>query len=216
MRIVAITRYFPSLEHPYRGRSAYETFRRLRGVDLHVVSVHAKYPSWLLPRTFPYEVTAQSHPPSDMRNARYIEYLALPAITRPFNGLSIARKIRPQVAALRPDLILSYIIYPDGFAAVKIGRELGIPVVVKDIGSDLNRIPDRITRHLTRWTLKNATYVLTVSGDLREKSIRLGSEPCRTIVIQNGCDTTIFYPADRRIARAELGLPADCRLALFV
>jgi teichuronic acid biosynthesis glycosyltransferase TuaC len=169
-----------------------------------------------LPRTFPYEVTAESHAPSDMPNARYIEYPALPVISRPFNGLSIAQKIKRQVAALRPDLILSYIIYPDGFAAVKIGRELGIPVLVKAIGSDLNRIPDPITRQLIRWTLKNATYVLTVSGDLREKAISLGSKPRRTIAARNGCDTTIFYPADRRIARTELGLPIDCRLALFV
>jgi glycosyltransferase involved in cell wall biosynthesis len=151
-----------------------------------------------------------------MCNARYIEYPALPAITRPFNGFSIAQRIRRQVAALRPDLILSYIVYPDGFAAVKIGRDLGIPVVVKAIGSDLNRISGRITQYLKRWTLENATHVLTVSGALRERAIKLGSEPRRTTAIHNGCDATCFYPADRRIARAELGLPADCQLALFV
>jgi hypothetical protein len=35
----------------------------------------------------------------------------------------------------------SHFVYPDGFAAVRLGRELGLPVVVSARGTDINRYP---------------------------------------------------------------------------
>lgn len=216
MKVAVITRYFPSSKYPHRGRSAYETIRRMHDVDLHVLSAHPKYPSWLTPKSFPYEPVADCRPPADVPQAQYLEFPALPAISRPFNGFAMARVLRDHVAALRPDLILSYVTYPDCFAALRVGRMFGIPVIGKANGSDLNRIPDSLTERLTRWTLKNLDYVLTVSEALREKAISLGADPKRTRAILNGCDSTIFSPEDKVAARAELDIDHDCQLVLYV
>jgi glycosyltransferase involved in cell wall biosynthesis len=115
----------------------------------------------------------------------------------------------------KPDVILNYYVYPEGYAAVSAGRRLGVPVVLGAIGSDLNRIPDPVSGWLTRKTLRQASFVLTVSRHLREQAIRLGASPDRTRAVWNGCDTSVFHLSDRRAARAELGLDPECTLIVF-
>ena len=59
---------------------------------------------------------------------------------------------------------------PDGYAALKIGKALSVPVVAMSIGSDINRIGDPISAMHTRTVLREADFLLTVSDDLRQKS----------------------------------------------
>src|SRR6185295_8624778 len=105
--------------------------------------------------------------------------------------------------------ILSYVIYPDGYAAVRIGHELGVPVVTTAIGSDLNRISGRLVAHHTRQALREATRTTTVSADLLVTARRLGADPARSTAITNGCDTSVFHPRDRQQARAVLQLAPE-------
>src|SRR5207253_2909814 len=126
-----------------------------------------------------------------------------------------ARYLSPHVAAFKPDLILNYGVYPEGGAAIGLGKALGIPVVLGAIGSDLNRIPDPATKWLTRRALRQASYVFAVSKQLRYQAIGLGASPDRTLVIQNGCDTSLFRLADRDAARAELKVDPQPSLVLF-
>jgi teichuronic acid biosynthesis glycosyltransferase TuaC len=58
--------------------------------------------------------------------------------------------------------------------------------------------------------------VLTVSEDLRSAAISQGASPERVRTIPNGCDRTIFYPRDRSVCRAKLGINSEARLVLFV
>jgi glycosyltransferase involved in cell wall biosynthesis len=84
------------------------------------------------------------------------------------------------------------------------------------IGSDINRIPDRISAFLTRKALREASFVLTVSEHLRDQAVRLGASTERTRAIRNGCDTSVFRLADRAAARAGLGLKAESEIVVFV
>src|SRR5258706_2685640 len=214
MRLAVVTSYFPIREQPQRGHSAYQTLRAMRGVDIEVFCPMLTYHSWFEPRSFPYFRTDLSYSPPDLR-AHYIDYPALPFLSRPVNGLNSARRLMPHLKRFKPDVILNYNVYPDGYAAVSAGRTLGVPVVLGAIGSDLNRIPDLASRWLTRKTLQLASFVLTVSRHLRDQAIQLGASPDRTRVVWNGCDTSIFHLSDRQAARAQLGLEPDSNLIVF-
>jgi teichuronic acid biosynthesis glycosyltransferase TuaC len=184
-------------------------------MDIQVFCTQGAYPSFLRPRNFSYVPADPTFSPPDVP-AQYIEYPALPVVSRPFNGLVYARYVLPHLRRFQPDLILSYYVYPDGYAALSAGRRLGVPVILGAIGSDINRMPDRISAFLTRKALRGADFVLAVSEHLRQQAIRLGASPERSRTVRNGCDTSVFHLADRAEARAELGLDEQADIAVFV
>jgi teichuronic acid biosynthesis glycosyltransferase TuaC len=215
-RLAVVSSYFPIRAEPHRGHSAYQTLRRMTSrMEIEVFCPLAVYPSFLRPRNFSYIRADPGYSPPDVR-ARYIEYPALPLVSRPWNGAVCARYVLPHLERFKPDLILSYYVYPDGYAAVSCGKRLGVPVIVGAIGSDINRIPDRISTFLTSKALREASFVLTVSEHLRDEAVRLGASPERTRAVRNGCDTSEFRLADRAQARNRLGLDAESEVAVFV
>ena len=98
----------------------------------------------------------------------YIPYPTLPLVGRPLNGWVASRSLLPKVGLFRPDIILNYTVYPDGYAALLVGQALKVPVVVTAIGSDLNRISDALVRVLTKKTVRESDAAITVSRDLKE------------------------------------------------
>lgn len=217
-RIAVVTPYFPMREQPYRGHSTYQTLRELRYLaEIEVYCPVASYPrmQWLQPRSYHFVPPDPAYSPPGMRTV-YFEYPALPVLSRPFNGQTCARQLLPYLNKSRPDLILNYWLYPEGYAAVKVGKTLGIPTIVSAVGSDLRRIPDPVTLRLTRATLREAAFVITVSEELRRQALGLGVEPQRARAILNGCDASIFHLRDRVSTRCNLGFPQDAELVLFV
>jgi glycosyltransferase involved in cell wall biosynthesis len=75
---------------------------------------------------------------------------------------------------------------------------------------------DPISAALTRKTLREADFVTTVSHDLCTTARRLGSPPGSTRTKLNGCDTSTFYPRDRREAREQLGLDQNKKIIVYV
>ena len=215
-RIAVVSSYFPTREQPYRGHTAYQTLRQLRKfAEIEVFAPFAVYPRWLTPRNFPYYRPDVSYCPPDMA-AHYFEYPAVPGLSRFLNGLVCSRYLLPYLERAKPDLILNYCLYPDGYAAVKVGKILNVPVILGAIGSDLCRIPDRATRRLTQKALRGAAAVITVSAELRQRAIRLGAAPERVTTLLNGCDSSIFRLGDRAAARTGLGLEAGDEVILYV
>ena len=215
-RLAVVTSYFPIRAQPYRGHSAYQTLRRMTSsMDIRVFCPFAAYPAFLRPRNFSYVRVDPSYSPSDVA-AEYFEYPALPLVSRPFNGLVCAHSVLPYLETFQPDLILSYYVYPEGYAAISAGKRLGVPVILGAIGSDINRIPDSISAFLARKALREASFVLTVSEHLREQAIRLGASLERSRAVRNGCDTSVFRIADRSAARTALGIDAESEVVVFV
>jgi glycosyltransferase involved in cell wall biosynthesis len=120
-----------------------------------------------------------------------------------------------RVREYKPDIILNYIVYPDGDAALRIARALKVPLVVTAIGTDLNVIPP-LCEGLTRRVLREADFTVTVSGDLLKTARRLGAPEERSCAVLNGCDTGIFYPRDRAAARAALNIASDEEAIVYV
>lgn len=216
MRITVITPLFPTADQPFRGLPIYQTLLELKELaTVNVICPVAKYPRMLQRKSY-----VTSTPPADFQpgglHTAYVEYPLLPLVTRGLNGFTAAKRIMAATSETKPDLILSYWLYPEGFASIMVGSRLKVPVIVGSRGSDLLRIPGAVTRYFTRETLRRADYVLTVSKDLHRQAIELGADPSRLRSILNGCDVQIFRPADKNAARESLGLDADGKVIVFV
>ncbi len=217
-RIAIVTPSFPTQAEPYRGIYNYRSTLALqKWAEVEVFCLLAAYPRWSLlrPRSRSY-LRSQGLAPTPGVRAHYIDYAALPLLSRPFNAAVCARILRRRLEISRPDLILAYWIHPEGLGAVRAGSALGIPAVVVALGSDLRLISDPFARRGVKEALRGASYVLTVSHELRDQAVALGAPAERVRAILNGCDATVFHPASRSAAREELGVAPDARLILFV
>lgn len=216
LRIAVVTPELPNREYPNRGRSVYQTLRHLSGyADLQALCPLPRYPARLRPQRFDYRKSDLAYSLPDLP-ACYFEYPAFPLVTRPVNGFMCAHYLEPRVGAFEADVILNFLLYPAGFAALTVGRKLGLPVVVGSIGSDLNAIPDAVSRWLTRKTLHGATRVITKSEQLRRRVIEMGVNASRIHVVMNGCNGDLFRVRDCQSARRELKLPSTAELIVFV
>lgn len=216
MRILVVTSQFPIAGEPNRGRPILQTVRALsRRAEVRVLSPVARYPRWARPRSYLFRAADPAHavPGCDVR---YLEYPALPALSRPFNGRLCARTLHAPLREFAPDLVLSYWLYPDAYGAMRAAQRAGVPLVVGARGSDL-RVRDAISRRLTRPVLHAAQRILVVSEDLGRVAVRdYGADPARIRAIPNGCDAAIFHPQPREAARSALGLDAAAELVVYV
>jgi teichuronic acid biosynthesis glycosyltransferase TuaC len=143
-------------------------------------------------------------------------------IPRTLHGLwapLYAASLAPIAARYRKkvDVILGTWAYPDGVAAVMLAKVLGIPAVVKLHGSDMNviaKLPG--PRRFLRTVLPRAEGVVAVSRALAAEARSLGVSDERISIVMNGVDGELFRPRDRKAARAELGLPQEPRIVLYV
>lgn len=216
MRLLIVTSQFPIAGEPNRGRPIHQTVRELSKLaDVRVLSPVARYPRWARPRSYLFRASDPAHTLPDC-DVRYVEYPALPLLTRPFNGWLCARTLHAPLREFAPDVVLSYWLYPDAFGAMHAARRAGLPLVVGARGSDL-RVRDAVSRRLTRPVLHAAERILVVSEDLGRVAARdYDADPARIRAIPNGCDATIFHPRDRNEARAALCIDADAELVVYV
>ena len=216
MRLLIVTSQFPIAGEPNRGRPIHQTVRELSKLaDVRVLSPVARYPRWARPRSYLFRASDPAHTLPDC-DVRYVEYPALPLLTRPFNGWLCARTLHAPLREFAPDVVLSYWLYPDAFGAMHAAQRAGLPLVVGARGSDL-RVRDAVSRRLTRPVLHAAGRILVVSEDLGRVAARdYDADPARIRAIPNGCDATIFHPRDRNEARAALGIDADAELVVYV
>jgi glycosyltransferase involved in cell wall biosynthesis len=135
----------------------------------------------------------------------------IPGVARFLNAafyvMSVASMVRAQVERFRPDIVLAPWVFPDGTAAVTLGQMVGVPVVVRAMGSDINQVahtPGRRTQ--VRWTLRHAARVVAVSRALGQAIADLGVPDERIAVVPTGIESALFYPRDRALARTTLGL----------
>ena len=116
---------------------------------------------------------------------------------------------------LQIDLIDAHYAYPDGVAAMWLGRALGIPVVITARGSDVTQLPDyALPRRQIRRALAQADALVAVSAALGERLMALGAPAGRVHVLRNGVDTALFRPADRDRARRDLGLAGPALISV--
>ncbi len=128
--------------------------------------------------------------------------------------LPLARRLHRET---KFDCIDAHFIYPDGFAAVLLGKSLGLPVIVSARGTDINVYPSfRFIRPMITWTLRQAAGAIAVSTELKNKMVALGVPQTGIQVISNGVDVERFRPLDARASRRQLGLSEEGRMIISV
>jgi glycosyltransferase involved in cell wall biosynthesis len=105
--------------------------------------------------------------------------------------------------------------YPDGWAAVRLAREAGLPVAIKVQGSDV-LLARGVRRRRTIDALKSADAVIGVSRNLAERVEAMGVASERIHTIYNGVDADLFHPSAKGPARERLRVTSGEPLILFV
>jgi teichuronic acid biosynthesis glycosyltransferase TuaC len=139
-------------------------------------------------------------------------YPLLPKLGMSIAPALLAQSMKPVIGRVIDegydfDLIDAHYFYPDGVAAVKLGRYFNKPVVVTARGSDITHIPQyRQPRKMIRWAAGHADGIVTVCEALRTELTRLGGDANRIVTLRNGVDLALFRPIDRDAARKSLSL----------
>jgi teichuronic acid biosynthesis glycosyltransferase TuaC len=116
----------------------------------------------------------------------------------------------------RLDIIDAHFAYPDGYAAVRLGRWLDVPVTVTLRGTENRHLRDPALAPLVSYTLTHANRVFSVAASLLDLAKQFGLSPEKATVIGNGVDSDRFYPVDQQEARAKLNLPSDGKVIVSV
>lgn len=179
-RVVAPVPWFPSA-HP--GFGHYAAYRRVPAREVrHGIEV--------------------SHP----------RYLTIPKLGMSCAPLLLARAARAEIGRIIDegydfDVIDAHYFYPDGVAAVMLGKYFNKPVTITARGTDINLIPRySLPRKMIRWAAGHAKGLITVCNALKDEMVELGVPAERITPLRNGVDLQRFQPADRAAARRALGL----------
>lgn len=114
--------------------------------------------------------------------------------------LPIVRTLIAQ--GLRVDIIDAHYFYPDGVAAVWLGKALNLPVVITARGSDITQLPNYAApRSMIKSAIAGAAALISVSAALRTCLLELGAPACGVTVLRNGVDTALFHPPANDTAR---------------
>lgn len=218
LRIALVTPILPVPYDKTRGRYIHETARalsRLARVRVFLPQVRYLRLPGLAPRSFLHGEVGEDYSLDGIDLESYT-YPGIPGVSRTTNGIVGAGALIPRLRTFRPDLVLAYWVYPDGYAALRSSRRLGVPCIVGARGSDIH-VRSGINAHLTRKVLAGADQVLTVSEAMRTAAIEtFGAHPAKVRTIVNGIDTAVFHPRDRGEMRAQLGVDPDARLVVYV
>ncbi len=223
IEIVTFSTLYPSASQPNHGVFVENRLRHLResGVVGARVLAPVPYFPFRSPKFGPPSAWARA-PAAETRHDIEVvhpRYLVLPKF-----GMSIApwllflgaiRALRRMRRARDFDLIDAHYFYPDGVAAIVLGRFLSKPVVITARGTDVNLIPRyRIPRFMIRNSARRAAGIIAVSQALKDAIVALGV-PARAItVLRNGVDLETFHPGGREAARAQLGLSGPVLLSV--
>jgi len=204
LSLLTFTTLYPNPAQPNHGVFVENRLRHLVATG-HATSVVLAPVPWL-------RVAA---PPQEQRHGLTIHhprFLTIPRLgmrVHPHTLLAAAaRTLRRLIdAGARFDAIDAHYFYPDGVAAVWLGRRFGLPVVITARGSDITQFPDYPgPRRLILQAAEAADAVITVSAGLRDALAALGADAGKITVLRNGVDLRAFAPQDREQARASFGL----------
>ncbi|BBE35318.1 glycosyltransferase [Sphingosinicella microcystinivorans] len=114
-----------------------------------------------------------------------------------------------------PDVIDCEFFWPDGPAAVRLGRSFGIPVSIKARGSDIRLWGAKpAARRLMVDAANAADGLLAVSESLKADMVAIGMPEEKIRVHRTGIELDRFHPVERSAAKASLGVSGPLLLAV--
>jgi glycosyltransferase involved in cell wall biosynthesis len=224
LRILTFSSLFPNSIDPAYGIFIYQRAAKLAerpGIELEIVSPVPYFPGWLKIRRWRKSAELPSQETIIDLTVHHPRYFLLPKVWMPLHALSMFVGCLPRILELHRrdpiDCIDAHFIYPDGMAAVLLGKYLKVPVVVSARGTDINVYPSfRFIRPMIRWTLQQADAIIAVSAALMQGMVALGIDPGKIHVIPNGVDVKRFSRLSSEQVRTQLNLPANSQILLSV
>lgn len=223
MRALIVTKLFPNaLEPAFAPFNRHQFAALAKLCDVEVLALIPWFPGARLLRRFSragHTLAVPAHEVIDGLPVFHPRVVYIPRIGHvaagPLYAASLLHHALPR--RRRFDVILGSFAYPDGFAAVALGRALSLPAVIKVHGTDINVLASmRSIRPNLRWALSRASAVVATSAPLAAASIAAGARPSRTTVVMNGIDTEAFRPRDRIECRKQLGYDDTSPWILYV
>ncbi|GAA0746814.1 glycosyltransferase family 4 protein [Sphingomonas sp. ABOLD] len=215
LRVLILSTLFPDAARPNFGIFVERQTRALAardGVEVRVVAPRG-LPPFPLDRHPRYAALADQPAREDWNGlaVHRPRFLNLPGTGGRFHAAMLARALRPALTDLRRafrfDVINGEFFFPDGPAAIALGKAFGVPVSIKARGSDIHQWTRRpaIARQIVR-AGQAADGLLSVSLALRDEMLALGMPAERTDCIVTGVDLARFAPRDRAAAKRALGI----------
>jgi teichuronic acid biosynthesis glycosyltransferase TuaC len=216
MKLLTFSTLFPNAEQPNHGLFVETRLRYLVGsgqVESRVVAPVPWFP-FQHPRFGHYAKLARV-PAREVRNGIEIthpRYVALPKVGMNIAPMLMANAVKPAIGRIIDggydfDAIDAHYFYPDGVAAVMLGKYFNKPVVVTARGTDINLLPRyRLPRKMILWAAYNAKGVITVCNYLKDEMVGMGVRPSQITPLRNGVDLQRFGLLDKAEARASLGV----------
>lgn len=146
-------------------------------------------------------------------------FMTIPGTAGRFHVPALVRALTPVLDRLRDearfDVIDASFFFPDGPAAVALGRRYGVPVSIKARGADIHlwgHAP--ATRHQVARAAMRADGLLAVSDAMADDVAALGVSRHRIRVHHTGVDQSRFQPIDREAAKQALGVTGPLVVSL--
>jgi len=152
-----------------------------------------------------------------LHHPRYFLLPKISMLAAPYSLFLSARRCLSELleSGLSFDAIDAHYFYPDGVAAILLGRHFGKPVTITARGSDINIIGRyRLPQRMISWAGREATAVIAVCEALRNSLIAMDVPGSKIRVLRNGVDLATFRPGDRSAARRRLGISAPMLLSV--
>ena len=225
VKLLTFTTLYPNAMQPSHGIFVEQRLRHLvasGNVDARVIAPvpwfpfkHSRFGRYALFTRVPYKENRHGI------NISHPRYPVIPKLGMTLAPLLLARATKSVLREVIKndydfDVIDAHYFYPDGVAAVMLGRSFGKPVCITARGTDINVIPKyRIPRKMILWAGGAATARITVCQALKDRLVDIGVSGNDIMVFRNGVDLQLFRPpVDRNACRQQLGL--DRRTLLSV
>lgn len=223
-RVLVLTTLFPSPVQPNAGVFIRERmFRVGNELQIKVVAPQPWFPFQGLLRLVRPSFRP-SAPRSEMQDGVEIlrpRFFCVPGLLKSLDGIFLALSCYSTLRRLRRrfdfDVVDAHFGYPDGYAAVKLGRWLGRPVTITIRGTEPRHSRTPVIGRLLKSALQGADRIFAVSDSLRRHVLKMGLMPPEKIcVVGNGVDAQKFFPLSKEESRRVLGLPDDAKVLITV
>jgi glycosyltransferase involved in cell wall biosynthesis len=212
---------YPSRTNPTLGVFVHE---RVRHVAQHVETVVVAPVPWFPANALVRGRAVADTPTAEVRDGLSVyhpRFLCPPLVGKTLDAALYVLSVGPFLQWLRRrfpfDVLDAHFTFPDGVAAVWLGRLFRCPVLITVRGPhDVHHASFALRRRQIRSALQRCRSIIAVSESLKGFVGSLGLEPDRVRVVPNGVDTKRFFRSDRNEARRRLGLALDRTVLLAV
>ena len=224
LRVLTYTNLFPNKFRPNFGifiKNRMQAVVKQTDAQLDIMAPVPYFPPLGWPKPWAIFAKIPKEEVIDDLKVYHPSYVVIPKMGMWLQGRSMYLATYPLIQRLHTSrhyqLIDAHWIYPDGWAAVRVGKKLGIPVILSARGNDINEYLDfKRIRPMITWCLQECDHIVSVCGALKDLMISLGLPSSKITVIGNGIDLTNFYPMPKAKIRDCLGIPKDRPILLSV